>query len=237
MKYYTHKPTKLTELTTQTVNFKRFYETPDGKLYPSITTVLSTRNKKGLFEWRKRVGDEVANYVARTSAARGTAVHHMCEDYLNNFPVDWPDKWKEHEKKFLPFCLFKQLENKVLQKIDNIRSQECALFSNKYRVAGRVDCIAEYDCKLSIIDFKTSTKERNDEWNENYYIQASAYAEMFEEQTGTPIEQIVILVVTEDGAVQEFVKEKYDYIPLLVETIDNFTKAWEEENDKLDRTG
>ena len=237
MKYYTHKPTKLTELTTQTVNFKRFYETPDGKLYPSITTVLSTRNKKGLFEWRKRVGDEVANYVARTSAARGTAVHHMCEDYLNNFPTEWPDKWKEHEKKFLPFCLFKQLENKVLSKIDNIRSQECALFSNKYRVAGRVDCIAEYDGKLSIIDFKTSTKERNDEWNENYYIQASAYAEMFEEQTGTPIEQIVILVVTEDGAVQEFVKEKYDYIPLLVESIDNFTKDWEEENDKLDRTG
>ena len=237
MKYYTHKPTKLTELTTQTVNFKRFYETPDGKLYPSITTVLSTRNKKGLFEWRKRVGDEVANYVARTSAARGTAVHHMCEDYLNNFPTEWPDKWSEHEKKFLPFCLFKQLENKVLQKIDNIRSQECALFSNKYKVAGRVDCIAEYDGKLSIIDFKTSTKERNDEWNENYYIQASAYAEMFEEQTGTPIEQIVILVVTEDGAVQEFVKEKYDYIPLLVESIDNFTKDWEEENDKLDRTG
>ena len=237
MKYYTHKPTKLTELTTQTVNFKRFYETPDGKLYPSITTVLSTRNKKGLFEWRKKFGDEVANYVARTSAARGTAIHHMCEDYLNNFPTEWPDKWSEHEKKFLPFCLFKQLENKVLQKIDNIRSQECALFSNKYRVAGRVDCIAEYDGKLSIIDFKTSTKERNDEWNENYYIQASAYAEMFEEQTGTPIEQIVILVVTEDGAVQEFVKEKYDYIPLLVETIDNFTKAWEEENDKLDRTG
>ena len=237
MKYYTHKPTKLTELTTQTVNFKRFYETPDGKLYPSITTVLSTRNKKGLFEWRKKVGDEVANYVARTSAARGTAVHHMCEDYLNNFPTEWPDKWSEHEKKFLPFCLFKQLENKVLQKIDNIRSQECALFSNKYRVAGRVDCIAEYDGKLSIIDFKTSTKERNDEWNENYYIQASAYAEMFEEQTGTPIEQIVILVVTEDGAVQEFVKEKYDYIPLLVESIDNFTKDWEEENDKLDRTG
>ena len=237
MKYYTHKPTKLTELTTQTVNFKRFYETPDGKLYPSITTVLSTRNKKGLFEWRKKVGDEVANYVARTSAARGTAVHHMCEDYLNNFPTEWPDKWSEHEKKFLPFCLFKQLENKVLQKIDNIRSQECALFSNKYRVAGRVDCIAEYDGKLSIIDFKTSTKERNDEYNENYYIQASAYAEMFEEQTGTPIEQIVILVVTEDGAVQEFVKEKYDYIPLLVESIDNFTKDWEEENDKLDRTG
>ena len=237
MKYYTHKPVELKKLTTQTVNFKRFYETPDGKLYPSITTVLSTRNKKGLFEWRKKVGDEVANYVARTSANRGTAVHHMCEDYLNNFPVDWPDKWKEHEKKFLPYCLFKQLKKSVLEKIDNIRSQECALFSHKYRVAGRVDCIAEYDGELSIIDFKTSTKERTDEYNENYYIQAAAYAEMFEEQTGTPIEQIVILVVTEDGVVQEFVKNKYDYIPLLVESIDNFTKDWEEENDKLDRTG
>ena len=235
MKYYTHKPVELKKLTTQTVNFKRFYETPDGKLYPSITTVLSTRNKKGLFEWRKKVGDEVANYVARTSANRGTAVHHMCEDYLNNFPVDWPDKWKEHEKKFLPYCLFKQLKKSVLEKIDNIRSQECALFSHKYRVAGRVDCIAEYDGELSIIDFKTSTKERTDEYNENYYIQAAAYAEMFEEQTGTPIEQIVILVVTEDGVVQEFVKNKYDYIPLLVESIDNFTKDWEEENDKLDR--
>ena len=237
MKYYTHKPVELKKLTTQTVNFKRFYETPDGKLYPSITTVLSTRNKKGLFEWRKKVGDEVANYVARTSANRGTAVHHMCEDYLNNFPIDWPDKWKEHEKKFLPYCLFKQLKKSVLEKIDNIRSQECALFSHKYRVAGRVDCIAEYDGELSIIDFKTSTKERTDEYNENYYIQAAAYAEMFEEQTGTPIEQIVILVVTEDGVVQEFVKKKYDYIPLLVESIDNFTKDWEEENDKLDRTG
>ena len=237
MKHYTHKPVEIQKLTTQTINFKRFYQAPNGILYPSITTVLSTRKKEGLFEWRKKVGNEVANYVARTSANRGTAVHHMCEDYLNNYPIDWPDKWKEHEKKFLPYCLFKQLKKTVLEKIDNIRSQECTLFSSKYRVAGRVDCIAEYDGKLSIIDFKTSTKERNDEWNENYYIQASAYAEMFEEQTGTPIEQIVILVVTEDGAVQEFVKEKYDYIPLLVESIDNFTKDWEEENDKLDRTG
>ena len=235
MKHYTHKPVEIQKLTTQTINFKRFYETPDGKLYPSITTVLSTRNKKGLFEWRKKVGNEVSNYVARTSANRGTAVHHMCEDYLNNYPIDWPDKWKEHEKKFLPYCLFKQLKKTVLEKIDNIRSQECTLFSSKYRVAGRVDCIAEYDGELSIIDFKTSTKERNDEYNENYYIQAAAYAEMFEEQTGTPIEQIVILVVTEDGVVQEFVKKKYDYIPLLIESIDNFTKDWIAENDKLNK--
>ena len=235
MKHYTHKPVEIQKLTTQTINFKRFYQAPNGILYPSITTVLSTRKKEGLFEWRKKVGNEVANYVARTSANRGTAVHHMCEDYLNNYPIDWPDKWKEHVKKFLPYCLFKQLKKTVLEKIDNIRSQECTLFSSKYRVAGRVDCIAEYDGKLSIIDFKTSTKERTDQYNQNYYIQASAYAEMFEEQTGTPIEQIVILVVTEDGVVQEFVKKKYDYIPLLIESIDNFTKDWIAENDKLNK--
>ena len=234
MSRFNHVSVNLPELETKTINRKRFYVTPQG-YYPSITTVLSSRNKEGLMEWRKRVGNDVANHIARTASARGTKVHHMCEDYLNNYPIDWPDKWKEHEKKFLPYCLFKQLKKTVLEKIDNIRSQECSLFSRKYRVAGRVDCIAEYDGKLSIIDFKTSTKERTDEYNENYYIQASAYAEMFEEQTGTPIEQIVILVVTEDGVVQEFVKNKYDYIPLLVESIDNFTKDWEEENDKLDR--
>ena len=228
MKHYTHKPVELKKLTTQTINFKRFYETPDGNLYPSITTVLSTRNKKGLFEWRKKVGDEVANYVARVSANRGTAVHHMCEDYLNNYPIDWPDKWKEHEKKFLPYCLFKQLKKTVLEKIDNIRSQECSLFSRKYRVAGRVDCIAEYKGKLSVIDFKTSTKEKQEQWIENYFIQGSAYCEMYEETFKEPIEQVVILIVTEDGAIQSFVKNKKDYLPLLGPAIKEFNESFNE---------
>ena len=133
-------------------------------------------------------------------------------------------KWEEHKKKFLPYCLFGQLEKQVLHKVDNIHSQECGLYSDKYKVAGRVDCIAEYDGVLSIIDFKTSSKERNDEWNENYYIQASAYAEMFEERTGKQIEQIVILVVTEDGTVQEFIKKKYDYLPMLEQVIEEFSR-------------
>ena len=103
--------------------------------------------------------------------------------------------------------------------VDNIHAQECGLYSDKYKVAGRVDCIAEYNGELSIIDFKTSTKERSDAWNENYYIQATAYSQMFEERTGTNIDQIVILVVTEDGTVQEFVKDKKDYLHLLDESI------------------
>ena len=216
---YNHIPVKLQELTTETINRKRFYVTPEGNKYPSITTVLSVRNKQGLFEWRKRVGEEVANYVARTAAARGTKVHHMCEDYLNNMHRDFPEKFLEHEKHFLPWCLFKQLRDKALCNVNNIYAQECGLYSDKYKVAGRVDCIAEYKDTLSIIDFKTSTKERSDSWNENYYIQGSAYAEMFGERTGIEINQVVILVVTEDGTVQEFVKDKEEYLPMLEETV------------------
>jgi genome maintenance exonuclease 1 len=128
------------------------------------------------------------------------------------------------------------LEKTISEKVDNIYSQECGLYSNKYMVAGRVDCIAEYNGELSIIDFKTSRSERNDDWNENYYIQASAYAEMFEERTGHAINQIVILVVTEDGVVQEFIKDKNDYLGMLVEAVDDFTQAWEKENEKLDES-
>ena len=198
MTKFNHVPVKLPELKTTTIDRKRFYITPKQKYYPSITTVLSIRNKKGLMEWRKRVGDEVANYVSGKAASRGTKVHHMCEDYLNNMETDFPDKWEKHKNDFLPWCLFGQLKNKVLVNINDIYGQECGLYSDKYKVAGRVDCIAKYNGVLSIIDFKTSTKERSDSWNENYYIQCSAYAEMFTELTQIDISQIVVLVVTED---------------------------------------
>ena len=226
MTRFNHVPVNLPELKTKTIDRKRFYVTPEENYYPSITTVLSIRKKEGLMEWRKRVGNDVANYVARTASARGTKVHHMCEDYLNNMEFDWPEKWKEHKKNFLPWCLFKQLRNEALCHINDIYAQEAGLYSDKYKVAGRVDCIAKYKGVLSIIDFKTSTKEKNDEWNENYYIQASAYAEMFEERTNINIPQIVILVVTEDGTVQEFIKDKKEYLERLSEAIN----LWSEEN-------
>ena len=217
---FNHVQISLPEVTTETINRKRFYVTPEGNKYPSITTVLSTRKKEGLFEWRKRVGNDVANYVARTSASRGTKVHHMCEDYLNN---EFDEE--KHKKDFLPFCLFNQLKDQALCNLDNIYAQEAGLYSDKYKVAGRVDCVAEYKDTLSIIDFKTSTKERSDDWNENYYIQGSAYAEMFEERTKIKIDQVVILVVTEDGTVQEFVKSKQDYLPMLEESINAWSKS------------
>ena len=224
---FNHVKCELPQISATTTDGVRLYETPEGNKYPSITTILSVRKKEGLMEWRKRVGEKTANYIAGKAAARGTKVHHMCEDYLNNVPSDWPDKWEKHKKNFLPHALFTQMRDNLLHRIDNIHSQECGLYSDKYRVAGRVDCIAEFDGKLSIIDFKTSTKERKDEYNESYYIQASAYAEMFEERTGIEINQICILVVTQDGVVQEFVKDKKEYLPLLIETI----TQWEKKNE------
>ena len=224
---FIHNHVEIPEVSTKTVNRKRFYVTPTG-LYPSITTVLGVRKskQKGLQEWRNRVGNDVANHIMRSAASRGTAVHHMCEDFLNNIEVT------QEGRDFLPWCLFSQLKPKLESSINKIYAQECGLWSEKYRVAGRVDCIAEYNGVPSIIDFKTSRSERKDDYNLEYYIQASAYAEMFEERTGIEINQIVILVVTEDGAVQEFIKEKHDYLPLLVETIDDFTSQWEKENEE-----
>ena len=219
---FNHVPVKLPQLTATNKDGIRLYETPEGDLYPSITTVLSIRKKEGLFEWRKKVGNEVANYVSGKAARRGTKVHQMCEDYLNNMNTNFPDKFNEHKKDFLPWCLFGQLKEKVLNNIDNIYVQEASLYSDKYKIAGRVDCISQYKGVPSVIDFKTSTKERSDDWNENYYIQGTAYSEMFHERTGIPISQVVILVVTEDGTVQEFIKNKYDYIDDLSESIEKW---------------
>ena len=226
---FIHNAVDIPEVGTTNVNRKRFYLTPTGT-YPSITTVLGVRKEKkaGLQAWRNRVGNDVANHIMRTAASRGTAVHHMCEDFLNN-----KDVIKE-EQSLLPWCLFSQLKPTLEKSINNIYAQECGLWSEKYRVAGRVDCIAEWNGIPSIIDFKTSRSERKDDYNFEYYMQASAYAEMFEERTGIEINQIVILVVTEDGLVQEFVKEKHEYLPHLIETIDMFTEQWEKENEEID---
>ena len=204
----------------------RGYETPEGKLYPSITTVLSVRNKKGLHEWRDRVGHDVANYIARTAAQRGTAVHKMWEDFLNNQHLAWPDEFEKHKSKnFLAWCLFTQMRE-TLSNINNIKCLESSLYSDTLKVAGQVDCIAEYKGNLSVIDFKTSSKERDDAWNENYYIQTCAYAEMFKERTGQTVDKLVILVVTQDGTVQEFIKDKKEYNELL----DSSLKEWYSKN-------
>ena len=217
MKSFIHTPpTKtLPEVITETINGRRFYVTPEGKKYPSITTVLSGRSKEGINRWRESVGHDVANQIMRSAAKRGTAVHTLVENYLNNEELSKQD--------VLPLALFTLLKPE-LDDINNIVIQEGGLYSNKWGVAGRVDCIAEYQGKLSVIDFKTSTKEKKEEWVENYFIQGSAYCEMYEERFNQEINQVVILIVTEDGAVQTFIKDKKDYLPLLKPAIEEFNK-------------
>ena len=206
---------ELPDITTESIKGKRFYVTPEGNKYPSITTVLSDRNKEGIIKWRESVGNDVANQVMRQAASRGTAVHTLIENYLNNEELSKQD--------VLPVALFVTMKSE-LDNINNIRIQEGGLYSDKLGVAGRVDCIAEYKGKISVIDFKTSTKEKKEEWVENYFIQGSAYCEMYEERFLQPIEQVVILIVTEDGAVQTFIKDKKDYLPLLKAAIKEFNE-------------
>jgi genome maintenance exonuclease 1 len=223
---FIHQPpiNDLPLLKAKNVNGTRFYEHQETKeVYPSITSVLSIRNKEGIIEWRKRVGEEVANHVMVQAANRGTAVHNMVEDHLNNLDLDQIEK---HQKKFLARMMFNVLKPE-LAKINNIRLQEAQMFSSNYTVAGRCDCIAEYDGVLSVIDFKTSRTEKNEDWIENYFIQGSAYAEMYKEHFGEEITQVVILMVTEEGTTQVFVKNKIDYLPQLKEAVAEFYRSIE----------
>jgi len=183
---------------------KRFYVTPDGNSYPSITTVLAQQENLGLETWKERVGEKEAKRISKESARVGTAVHQLAEYYLSNIQV----KLDKEEKKIID--TFNRLRF-LLGNINNIVGLEIPLFSDLLRVAGTTDCIAEYNGQLSIIDFKTSRKPKKEEWIDDYYMQTFAYKLMFEEMTGVEIQQIVILVAcTESFDVQVFKKPAKD---------------------------
>jgi len=197
---------ELPKLTRKTTESGRKYFTPEGNAYPSITTVLGILSKEGIIEWRKRVGEEEANKISRQAATRGTAVHKLAEDYLNN-EEDWKGK-------HMPANLntFQDLRQIIDGRLDNIWMQEEFLYSDKLQTAGQVDCIAEYDGVLSIIDFKTSRKPKKAEWIEGYFIQACFYAAAFLERTGVPIKQAVILVAVDGSEAQVFKVNTFDYL-------------------------
>jgi ATP-dependent exoDNAse (exonuclease V) beta subunit len=195
------------ELQSQTTEAGREYVTPIGKSYPSVTTVLSDYNKKALFEWRERVGADVANKIAAKASSRGTKLHTVCENYLLNEMTD--DKLRT----MMPDTkqLFMSLRPYLDENIGDVYCIEQALYSKTLRLAGRVDCIAEWNGQLSVIDFKSSTREKSEDNILNYFMQCTAYAEMFGEITGKPINQIVVAIAVEDGSHQIFVREKSDY--------------------------
>ena len=202
----------------------RFYEV-DGEHYPSVTSVLSIRSKEGIQKWRANIGEEVANYEMARAARRGKGAHTLVEQYMKG---ETPTV-----RGVLPLGLFKLLKPYVDQ-INNIHMLETIMCSKKLKLAGQVDCIGEYNGKLSVIDFKTANKERQEAWCENYFIQTTAYAKMYEEHYGKSIDQIVILIACEDGTAQAMVRERKDYDGKLVESITDFYKYYQEKNkDKI----
>lgn len=204
-------PKNIDDLKSQTLSDgKRYYTLPDGTNLPSVTTVLGAMKKDAIMAWRKRVGDEVANAISKKATSRGTNVHTLCERYLNNDSLGdiMPDA-KEMFNDIKP----------LLDQINNIHYQEQALWSSKLGLAGRVDCIAEFAGTLSVIDFKTSKKVKSIKDIEDYFWQTSAYALMYEELVGTPIDQVVIIMAVENSKPLLFIQKTEDHIDGLVKAI------------------
>ena len=204
------------ELECKTTESIRLYNLPNGGWVPSITSVTSFYNRQIFIDWRKRVGLEEANRITKKATARGTDFHQVCQDYLENKELKWDDyqlmtKHMFHHAK--PY----------LDKINNIHAIERTLYSEYLGLAGRVDCIAEYENELAIIDFKSSTEPKKREWIENYIAQECAYAMMYYERTGIKVKKLVTLIACEDGEIQVF--QEYDimkYMRVLMEYIEAY---------------
>ena len=218
-KFFNHKPLVLPELMAVTEEgVGRIYLTPSGEKYPSVTTVLGLLSKDSIAEWRKRVGDEEANRISKKATSLGTDIHKIVEDYLNN-KEDYIEKYGPFEK--MVFSSFQE----CLNKIDNILCQESTLYSDVLKVAGRVDCIAEYDGQLSIIDFKTANKAKEEEHILGYFMQLTLYSLMLEEMTGIRIPNIVILMVTTSAEVLVFKKKRKDYYKQVKDLINEYRRT------------
>ena len=200
----------------------RFYPIPGAdKYYPSVTSITSFKNAAFFAGWRKKIGEEEANRITNRATQRGTAFHSITEDYvkgelnLDSYLANNP----------LSVRMFQSAKS-TLDRIDNIHCLETFLYSHYLGLAGRVDCIGEFDGELAVIDFKTSTKEKQENYIEHYFVQETAYAAMFLERSGIEVKKIVTLIATEEGSVQVF--EKYnldDYLQLLKSYIEEFVRG------------
>jgi len=214
------------EMTAKMVDGKRLYSTPDGNFYPSITTVIGNNAKKqaGLARWRARVGKEKASAISTRSATRGTNFHSIVEDYLNK-----DLNIEEYKETPLPVVMFEQTK-KTLDRISNIYLQEAALYSDNLEVAGRVDCIADFDGVLSIIDFKTSAEPKREAYLYDYFVQETAYACCLQELYGITVKQLVTIVACENGETQVVIKPpKKEYLLKLIQYIDEYQNKYGKE--------
>jgi len=189
-------------LRTTSSDGTRVYETPSGRAYPSVTTVTGLHSAKGIMEWRKRVGEAEANRISGRASARGTRIHNYCESYLLGESTE-PDMFDAE--------MFNSIKP-LLDQIDNIHALEDPLYSDHLQVAGTVDCIAEFQGKLSVIDFKTSSKPKDRDDIHNYFMQTAAYAVAFEERTGIPIGRLVIIMAVDSDDPRWFIEKRDNWI-------------------------
>ena len=198
MKLFNHVGLDPIEMSAEMVEGKRVYLTPIGHHYPSVTTVIGNNaaKKAGIAKWRARVGEKAANAKTTRATGRGTKYHSIAEDYFNN-NLDLK-KYKSHP---LPVLMFHH-SRPTLDRINNIYLQEAALYSKHLEIAGRVDCIAEFDGVLSIIDFKTAAEPKREKYLYDYFVQETAYACMLQENYGLSVKQLVTIVACENGETQ-----------------------------------
>jgi genome maintenance exonuclease 1 len=224
---FNHIDVDLPVLERETIDDVRYYKVPNDEdliRLISITSVTSHHNRQIFLDWRKKVGEEVANNVTRKATSRGTDMHSLVESYLKNDTLP---------EKVLPISefLFK-ISKPTLNRINNIHALEQSLYSLQLGIAGTVDCIAEFDGELSIIDFKSSKEPKRKDWIEHYFVQCMAYGCMLYELTGISVKKLVIIMSCENG--ECVVYEEYDkskYIKLLSKYIREFVR------DKLELYG
>lgn len=204
---------ELASLPTEEIGGKRYYITPNGKKLPSVTTVLGHFKKEKINEWRNRVGHEEAQKITNRASVRGTKFHNMLEKYVSNDRSLFENVMPDMRQAFNDI-------QPTLDKIDNIHYIESPLWSERLGLAGRTDVIGEYEGTLSIIDFKTSLKDKKEEWIDNYFEQGTAYSLMYKERVGNPIKQVVI-IISVDGRTepQIFIKNPDDYVDSLIKKI------------------
>ena len=198
------------DLVADTQPTGRTYSTPDGTKYPSITTVLSILGEDSIRAWRKRVGEEEANKISTKASGRGTAVHEIIESYLNN---ETTENFMTHIKKSI-----NNVRSILDERLGKIFGLEVPLYSAHLGLAGRVDCVAEFDGVPSIIDFKTSKRVKKKDWISSYFAQMAGYAVMWEERTGRPITNTVVIMDVDDNEAQVFKEHRDNHINLLIDT-------------------
>jgi len=214
---FNHVPVEIGKLVQVNSPGGRYYETPSGNRYPSVTSITKLHNQESIQAWKEKVGEVEAGKISRRALARGNKIHSLAEKYLLN-EGDLSDDFSRADfGQMIPY----------LDKINNIRCLETQLYSDHLQTAGTVDCIGEYDGKLSVIDFKTSAKLKKREWVKDYFMQCSAYAVMFEERTGTPIERLLLIINVEDEGIQLMDSKRDEHIDDFLDLRETFRKMKE----------